>query len=84
MAWGAGKYDDEVTKVRTNVGISDDTGGGVLLIIFNGNQGSGFSCQTDLPTLMALPEILESIAKQIREDQHDSTSPGAVRSGLVE
>jgi hypothetical protein len=35
--------------------------------VFGGNKGSGFSCQADLPTTLALPDVLEQVAKQIRE-----------------
>jgi hypothetical protein len=65
---GPGKYDDACTRVRGEVGLADGDQGGVILIVFGGHKGNGFSCQADLRTTLALPEILESIAKQIRED----------------
>jgi len=67
MAMGPGKYDDVCSRVRAEVGIGDNSGGGVIVIVFGGNRGSGFSCQADLVTTLALPETLESLAKQIRE-----------------
>jgi len=63
MAIGAGKYDDECTRVRTATHAS-----GVLLIVLNGDFGSGFSCQADAATTLGLPEILEKVAAQIRRD----------------
>ena len=66
MALGPGKYDDLCTTVREQVGIGDE-GGGVIVIVFGGNKGSGFSCQADLRTTLGLPDLLEEIARQIRE-----------------
>jgi hypothetical protein len=65
MAIGPGKYDDICTMVRERVGIGDK-GGGVIVIVFGGNRGNGFSCQADLATTLALPEVLEETARQIR------------------
>jgi hypothetical protein len=62
MAAGPGKYDDLCTEVREKASAL-----GVILLIFDGVKGTGFSCQADLLTTMRLPEILEDIAKQIRE-----------------
>jgi hypothetical protein len=67
MALGPGKYDDLCTFVREQVEITDH-GGGVMLIVFGGNRGNGFACQADLATTLALPDILEAIARQIRAD----------------
>lgn len=65
MAIGPGKYDDLCTYVREQVGITN--GGGVIVIVVGGNRGSGFACQSDINTTLALPDVLESVAKQIRE-----------------
>ena len=67
MAFGAGKYDDICTYVRQQVGVTEG-GGGVLLIVLGGNKGNGFACQSDAATLLALPDILENVAAQIRRD----------------
>jgi hypothetical protein len=67
MAFGPGKYDDVCTMVTKQVGIGAQ-GGGVIVIVFGGNKGSGFSCQADLKTTLALPDLLEHIARQIRAD----------------
>lgn len=63
MAIGPGKYDDICTTIRESVG------GSVIVLIKDGVRGSGFSCQADLETLQSLPEILESIAEQLRNDR---------------
>jgi len=71
MALGPGKYDDLCTYVREQVGIpwaSENGGGGVMLIVFGGNRGNSFACQADLETTLALPDILEAVAAQIRKD----------------
>jgi len=65
MPLGPGKYDDVCTTVRELVGIGDE--GGVIVIVFGGNRGNGFSCQADLATTLGMPAVLESVAKQIRE-----------------
>jgi hypothetical protein len=65
MSWGPGKYDDVCTKVVEQVGIGEQ-GGGVIVIVLGGNKGSGFSCQADLRTTLLLPDMLEDIARQIR------------------
>lgn len=62
MAIGPGKYDDLCTHVREQSGAA-----GVVVIVLGGKRGSGFSCQADLPTTLALPEMLETIAREIRE-----------------
>ena len=67
MAIGPGKYDDICTRVRAEVGLTDTSGGGVLMIVIGGHKGGGFACQADLQTTLALPDILEGVAKQIRE-----------------
>ena len=66
MALGPGKYDDLCTYVRDQVGITDQ-GGGVLLIVLGGNRGSGFACQADLEITKRLPDLLETLAKKIRQ-----------------
>ena len=64
---GPGKHDDLLTEVRKKLGIGDV--GGVMLIVLAPGDKSGFSCQADYRTTMAMPEILESVAQQIREDR---------------
>lgn len=66
MALGPGKYDDMVSLVRQQIGMTDS--GGVALIVIGGERGPGFSCQADLQTTLLLPDLLEDMAKQIRKD----------------
>ena len=65
MPLGPGKYDDLATIVRERAGIGDQ--GGVIVIVMGGNKGNGFACQTDLVTMLRMPDMLENIARQIRE-----------------
>jgi hypothetical protein len=71
MAIGPGKYDDLCTLVRERVGIGDDTGGGVFVIVVGGNRGDGFSCQCDLQTMTTLPDVLQHIVDQMRDDMRN-------------
>jgi len=63
MATGPGKYDELATQVREQAEAQ-----GVILMVLDGKDGSGFSVQADMATTMALPELLENVAKQIRND----------------
>jgi hypothetical protein len=66
MAFGPGKYDDLCTLLRERAGITGS--GGVFLIVLGGEKGNGFSCQADLATTLALPDLLEFVARQIRKE----------------
>ena len=68
MAFGPGKYDDICTQIREQVGITEETGGGIVVIVIGGRQGPGFAVQCDLQTTVILPDVLESVAKQMRRD----------------
>jgi hypothetical protein len=61
MPIGPGKYDDLCTMVREKAKAK-----GVIVIVFGGDKGGGFSCQADPLTALALPEILEQVAADIR------------------
>ncbi|HEY2250949.1 MAG TPA: hypothetical protein VGH74_07795 [Planctomycetaceae bacterium] len=61
---GPGKYDDLATYCREQ---AESTG--VLLILTNGKLGPGFAVQADAATLAVLPELLETIAAQLRTDR---------------
>lgn len=64
MATGPGIYDGEATAVRVLTGAST-----VILIVLGGSGGSGFSVQTDDPTMQAqLPGLLRTVATQIEGD----------------
>lgn len=64
MALGPGRYDDLCTYVREQAEAE-----GAIIIVIGGKDGAGFSCQADLSTMAVLPELLETIAKQIRADR---------------
>ena len=68
MTMGPGKHDHLCTYVREQIGLGE-IGGVLLIVISPDKEQSGFACQADLRTTMGLPEILESIAAQIREDR---------------
>jgi hypothetical protein len=62
MAFGPGKYDDELTEVRRQTRAA-----GALLLIFDGSKGSGFSAQLSAELTVMLPAILRDVARQIEE-----------------
>ena len=63
MALGPGKYDDLATYVRTQA-----QAGGVIVIVFDGDNGSGFAAQGDIYMHSAVPAILRTLADQIEQD----------------
>ncbi len=67
MAFGPGKYDDLTTEVRLKAKAE-----GVLMLVFNGTLGSGFSAQLSPEMTLLLPEILRDVADQI-----DAKGPAA-------
>lgn len=60
MAIGPGKYDDLTTDVRIRTKAA-----GVLLVIIDGDQGSGFSAQLTPALTLRLPELLRRVADDI-------------------
>ena len=60
---GPGKYDEICTMVREKTSAK-----AVLVIVIEGDKGTGFSCQADLETVLILPEMLEYVAAAIRKD----------------
>lgn len=66
MPLGPGKYDDICSYVYEKAEV--DGPGGVVVIVFGGSKGHGFSVQADARTTLGLPDILENIARQIRAD----------------
>lgn len=65
MALGeGGKYDVELTVAKKLAGAT-----GAVLIVFDGRRGSGFACQATFEQIAGLPEVLEEIARQIRNDR---------------
>lgn len=63
MTIGPGKYDELCTYLRRLTRAD-----GAVIIVINGENGSGFSCQADLQTTALLPELLEKLARDIRGD----------------
>jgi len=61
---GAGKYDDLCSYVRNKAKAK-----GVILIIVEGEKGEGFSCQTDMATLLRIPGMLRHMATILEEDK---------------
>jgi hypothetical protein len=66
---GPGKYDDLCTEVREKTGAES-----VILLVFDDNNGSGFSCQMTLPILLRLPEMLRSMADQIEAERRQGAA----------
>jgi hypothetical protein len=62
MTVGPGKYDDLCTVVREKANAA-----AAIVIVIGGTKGSGFSVQCDPPTLARLPDVLETMARQLRE-----------------
>jgi len=62
MPIGPGKYDDICTEIRQRVNAQ-----GVVLIIFGGNLGHGFSAQLDIYDTLKIPDLLRSVAQQIED-----------------
>ncbi len=64
MPLGASKYDDLATLVRKRAKAR-----GVIVMVFGGEVGSGFSVQTQDAQLIAiLPELLRDMAADIEAD----------------
>lgn len=61
MPMGPGKYDTLCTLVREQLQAE-----GVIVMVFNGPHGDGFSVQASADITLRLPEILEDVARQIR------------------
>lgn len=66
MATGPGKYDDLCTQVRVQTKAA-----AVIVIVLNGENGSGFSCQIQerFRDCINVPELLEATATEIRETE---------------
>lgn len=63
MAIGAGKYDDLCTYVR-----EQSESQGAIVIVLKGKYGHGFSIQASPALLIEMTDILETMARQIRND----------------
>jgi len=63
MPIGRARYDEACGEARMTTEAE-----GVLLIVFGGNKGNGFSAQIPQHLLMQVPEILRYVAEQIQKD----------------
>ena len=61
---GEGKYDALCTQVRNKTRAR-----GAMIIVVDGNKGSGFSCQLTVEVMKTLPGILRQMADQIEQDK---------------
>jgi hypothetical protein len=62
MALGHGKYDAECTNVREHTQAA-----AVALIVVGGDRGHGFSVQAPEELMVVLPDLLERMARDIRD-----------------
>jgi hypothetical protein len=60
---GPGKYDDLATEARERAKAQ-----GAILIVIQGEHGSGFSCQATLQVTLELPKMLREMADEIEKD----------------
>jgi hypothetical protein len=65
---GPGKYDDECSFVRIECHAA-----GVLLLVIDGDKGSGFSVQAPLLLQVSLPVLLRELADNIERDMQKGT-----------
>jgi hypothetical protein len=63
MAIGPGKYDELATHARESAQAA-----GVILIVFGGANGNGFSVQADAETMIRIPSILRTVADDVERD----------------
>jgi len=63
MALGPGKYDALASVVRERA-----KAGGVVVMVFDGRHGSGFSVQATAEITLRLPELLRVMADGIELD----------------
>ncbi len=60
-----GKYADLCEEVRER-----SEARGAILLVLGANLGTGFSILSDRDSLLCVPDMLEAIAKKIRESAH--------------
>ncbi len=60
---GPGKYDQVCTDVRKHLRAA-----GVILVVCNGHQGSGFSAQLPIHLMRTMPKLLRDLAAQIEAE----------------
>lgn len=59
---GPGKYDGEATLVRIRTNAT-----AVIIVVVDGNKGSGFSIQAPLEFTRELPQILRGLASDVEK-----------------
>jgi hypothetical protein len=69
---GPGKYDGPCQAARVKAGAE-----GCVLIVFNGQKGTGFSVQGTERVIQALPAVLREVAASIDEQLAASSGSGA-------
>ena len=62
MPIGAGRYDTLCTLVRDRAKAR-----GAAVIVFGGEHGDGFSLQAPLDVTLTIADVLEDMARQIRD-----------------
>lgn len=67
MPLGPGKYDELCEYVRQQAGVIGIQAQAAIVIVIGGNLGSGFSVKADPVTTIHLPDILNTVAAQIKE-----------------
>jgi hypothetical protein len=65
---GPGKYDEAATAAR----LATKATGGVVLLVFDGDHGSGFSVQLSPELLLTLPTLLRDAATRIERLMFES------------
>lgn len=63
MGNGPGKYDDVCTMAREAAKAK-----GVLLMVFDGEHGQGFSAQLPPELVLGIPAVLRQVADQIEKN----------------
>lgn len=63
---GPGKYDDLCTEVRTKANAD-----GAIVIVLNGDKGSGFSAQLPSEGFGALPQVIRALSLVIDQMKED-------------
>lgn len=70
MPVGPGKYDELCTHVRQQTGAL-----GAIVIVIQGEKGSGFSCQAIPGVMLGIPALLRMMAAEIESSGPPSGMP---------
>lgn len=66
MAIGGGKYHKQLMDLKRETEAE-----AVFLIVINGNQGHGISAAADLDIAKTIPDVLERVAQEMREENEE-------------